>query len=226
MNKSIIFPYGSGGNQVRWLLFLDQQMTVPSGKPWDDCQQNVKSKFNFIQKNVYPVTRSWNNWLQFEWAYRTDLDAQISVNHDMWKWEQECDDRELYLTFDNICTPFNHYFHINLGLNCLTPDEYKLKLSIWFKEFNFLKNRIQEFEYKKILSMDVMYDNPELDYDFYKEIIDFFGFDNNYNSAKVVHNLYHQCRMRSANDFYNYFTGDEFYAYLDFMKNFKNQTHD
>ena len=141
MNKSIIFPSGSGGNQVRWLLFLDKQITVPSDKLWENCQFDTQSKLAFIKNEIYPSTRSWNNWLTFEWKYRKDLDTQITVNHDMWKWHQKCDDRELYLTFDNMSLPFNHYFHINLGLNCITPAQYKQKLDKWFNEFNFLKNR-------------------------------------------------------------------------------------
>jgi hypothetical protein len=63
----------------------------------------------------------------------------------------------------------------------------------------------------------------KLDYFLYKEIVDFFGFQDLYEDAEVVHDLYYQCRVRSAKDFYNYFTGSEFKEYLGILKDFGDQ---
>jgi hypothetical protein len=216
--KSINFPWGAGGNHIRWLLFLDKQMVAP----WNNGPQDIPSKLNFIKNKIYPVTRTWNNWMQFEWNYRNDLNQQIQVKHDIFNGENS-DEKVLYLTFNDINIPFNHYFHINLGLNCLTPAQFKTQLNVWIDKFNFIKNKINEFDNKKFISIDVMYNNQELDYDFYKEIVDFFGFDDLYGSAKIVHDWYRQRKIQSAQEFYNYFVGDEFQEYLNVMHMFGSQ---
>ena len=42
----------------------------------------------------------------------------------------------------------------------------------------------------------------------------FFGFENLYDYAAQVHQAYYNCRVRSAQDFCEYFTGAEFRSYL------------
>jgi len=222
---SIVFPMGGGGNHVRWLLFLDNKY------PSNFCDNNVKSKLEYIQNNIYNQERTWYNWLGnppmgkdgFEWKFRHKLDETIYVGHTNYQWEETPRyAKELYLTFENIDWVFRHYYHINLGLNSATPEQFKKSLQNWQDEFKFLQNRIHEFPNKKILMAEKLYEK-KLDYFLYKEIVDFFGFHDRYEDAKVVHDLYYQCRVRSAKDFYNYFTGSEFKEYLGILKDFGDQ---
>jgi len=221
---SITFPMGGAGNHLRWLLFLDNKY------PSNFCDNTPKSKLEFIQNNVYNQKRTWYNWLGkpgsadagFEWQFRDILDETISVDHSNYRWEKNPDAKELYLTFDKIDWVFQHYFHINLGLNSTVPDQVKKRLHAWLDEFKFLQNRIHEFPNKKILMAEKLYEK-KLDYFLYKETIDFFEFTDLYEDATVVHDLYYQCRIRSAKDFYNYFTGPEFKEYLEIFKDLSNQ---
>jgi len=201
----IIFPLGHGGNHLRWLLFLDQKFPNTFGGV---------SKLDFIRKSVYAHDRSWNSWLAVEWKFRTILDPHMTVSHDCWDWEQPTAAKELYLTVENINQPLSHYFHINLGCNNLSPSSLKAQMSAWSNEFEFLTKRINEFPNKKIIKCDRLFD-PALDYDFYKEVVDFFGFDDNYHDAVQVHNMYHQCRVQSVEKFVKFFKSNGFAQILD-----------
>jgi hypothetical protein len=78
-------------------------------------------------------------------------------------------------------------------------------------------NSISNFPNKKVIASDPVF-HSILDYSFYKEIVDFFGFDDNYQIAQEVHSMYYACRQRSARDFYQYFTSQDFYNWLERIK--------
>jgi hypothetical protein len=67
-----------------------------------------------------------------------------------------------------------------------------------------------------------MYADPifdaELDRSFYHEVIDFFDFEDNYSTAKRIHELYYECRCRSAKDFVTYVESVEWRNYIEIMK--------
>ena len=58
---------------------------------------------------------------------------------------------------------------------------------------------------------------------FYQEIIDFYGFDNNYSAANEVHRLYFETRKKSAKDFYDYFTSENFKDMLNQIYNISQE---
>jgi hypothetical protein len=212
---SIVFPWGGGGNHLRWLLFLDKKFTTSL------CDNNLESKSKFVHDNVYNSQRTWNNWLSLEWQHKVSLNDVILLAHDNYNWKLT-ETKELYLNFSNPELPLQHYYHINLGLNSLTPEEIKKNSSSWSQEFTFLQRRINEFSNKKIIKADKLYEK-NLDYHLYKEIVDFFVLDDLYEHALVVHDWYYQCRIKSAKDFYDYFTGSEFKNYLNIMKEIEDQ---
>ena len=209
----IIFPWGFTGNHVRWLLFLDNQFPNPFGA------SDINSKFNFIKESIYDHNRSWNNWLDYEWMYRDNLNQYLKISHDCYDWEEYPENKELYLTADNGDLPFKHYFHINLGCNSQTPAHIKQSIKKWLLEYEFVKQRIQEFSNKKIIKVDSLF-NPELNYDLYKELINFYNFSDNYQVAADVHQIYNKCRIESGKKFYEFFTSNEFSNILDEFKNF------
>lgn len=207
----IVFPCGGGGNHLRWLLFLDNKYTTTL------CDNNLESKMQFIQNNVYNQRRTWNNWLgDFEWQFREELDHVIDLAHDNYNW-LATQTKELYLDFADPELPVQHYFHLNLGLNSFSPNQLKSQIANWHVEFERMQNRMQEFPNKKIIRAEKLYER-QLDHDLYQEVVEFFEFDNQYQHATTVHEWYHQCRVRSAGDFYNYFTSAEFNKYLETLK--------
>jgi hypothetical protein len=209
----IIFPWGFAGNHVRWLLFLDSRFPNPFGN------SDIDSKFDFIKESVYDQTRSWNNWLGYEWMYRDQLNEYLTISHDCYEWEKHPENKELYLAADNSDLPFKHYFHINLGCNNQTPEQIKRSIENWIQEYEVIKQRIQEFPNKKIIKIDSLFE-PELDYEFYKELINFYNFDDNYQRAADVHRIYNQCRLESGKKFYEYFTSERFSSILNEFKIF------
>jgi len=208
---SIIFPPGFAGNHLRWLLFLDPQFNSVG-----ICENNISAKFKFVQEKIYPSHRSWYNWLEVEWRFRTTLDRVIEVCHGNFNWEQSSN-KELYLTTADRDLPFYHYYHFNLGLNGHTPAYFKTQIQQWMEEFELLQTRIHEFPNKKICLCDPLFD-PVLNRDFYQSIVDFYGFSDNYDIAQQVHSLYSQCKKTSTQEFCDYFVGDEFSKHIDFLR--------
>lgn len=206
---SIIFPTGLAGNHLRWLLFVDDRITSPFS------DQSPYSKIEFIKKNIYNENRTWNNWLSYEWQYRTQLDGEIDISHNGSKMDLHTEGKELYLSCDNTKLPSLHYFHINLGLNCMTPKDFVMTLKGWSTQG--IKSRIAQYENKKVISCEPMF-QPVLSPDWYVEVVEFFGFSNNYFLAQEVHKLHYNCRMKSARDFYDFFTSPE---YADWMTEIK-----
>ena len=210
---SIIFPPGFAGNHLRWLLFLDPKYNLVRSI----CANTINDKLNFIQKRVYPTTRTWYNWLQTEWQYRQSLNEYIEISHCNFNWERSAN-KELYLTTTNSELPFHHYFHLNLGLNGHTPEYFQEEVQIWANEFKSLESRINEFDNKKICTCDPLF-LPTLSKEFYIEVINFYGFDDNYEAAQQVHQWYYACRIKSVRDFCAYIASDSFKQNVDFLAN-------
>jgi len=209
---SINFESGSGGNHLRWLLFLDNKFP----NPWNE-EQTIESKLNFIHSCVYSSKRTWYNWLHIEAQYRPTLDSIIETTHRGWIPPSEDNIKTLYMTTVDRTIPFKHYFHINLGLNSATPSELKQQMNVTWNKLNRFKSIIDQYPNRKIIECDTLFE-PMLNKKFYQEVIEFFEFDDHYESAQQIHQWYSQCRIKSARDFYTYFTSDEFSNYLEFMR--------
>jgi hypothetical protein len=199
---NIIFPEGAGGNHLRWLLFLDSRYQDPFNN-----YTTADSKLKFILENVYTPDRTWNTWLQREWHYRPMLDGQINISHDYNGYSTFTHQRSLFITFENYELPLTHYYHINIGLNSTTVDQFKTKFEHRRMILEDLKQQINP--YFKFLNADCIF-QAELDLDFYNQLISTFGFDDLYPYAAEAHRAYTQCRVRSARDFCDYFDGEEF----------------
>lgn len=211
----LCFPWGGAGNHLRWLLFLDKR--IPNIYSKED-------KLTFIKNKIYNEQRTWHNWLQFEWEYRPHLNYQIAVDHEHWDWEQDplWDKKTiLFLKFQDPKLPLQHYFHLNLGMNSTTPEEYIKSSMLWKDELLVISNSDRFQTNKLIIDADDIFDKT-LSKKIYQSSIEFFNLSDNYEEACIVHDWYYQCRQHAAQDFYNYFTSSDFQQYLIFMKELIN----
>jgi len=199
---------GAAGNQLRWLLYLDP--IFPS--------INGIDKIEFIKQQVYPVHRTWNNWLYHEWAWRTQLDSVIQLTHNSWGW-QESLSKQLYLTMQDIELPYLHYFHLNLGSNHYHFDAKNNEsgLQKWAQEFELVKAQAHQYPNIKIVYSDSLFESV-LSKELYDEVVDFFNLENRYQDAAMVQKFYHQCRTNSMKEFHEYFTGSDFNGYVTMIK--------
>ena len=207
----ISFPCGAAGNHVRWLLFLDKSIHNPFS---DD--QSIDGKIKFIKDCIYPADRTWNNWLTYEWDHREQIDDQLALVHEIpgfagHDWQ---DKKIVFLKINNINAALRHYFHINLGLNNLTPELYQQRVMSWNNTLSTINNTNLKLN---VIDIDQIF-NKELDIPFYENIIHFFNLSDNYKEANLIQNMYYNCRCNSAAAFYNFFTGDEFNMYLNEIK--------
>jgi len=195
--RKIYHVAGSGANHLRWLMYFDKNF--PS---LDDID-----KLSFIQKYVYEPTRTWNNWLDFEWTHRSKIDPVMSINHH--EPNDSSNTLVLYMIFKNQNLPFEHYFHINLGMNCATPEKFKADTRRFTSETTYKKQSPST----KILMCDVMFDQ-KLNQDFYLEVCEFFKMEHHFDQAEQVHEMWYLARKKSARDFCNYFLGNDFQRYI------------
>jgi hypothetical protein len=212
----ISFPWGVGGNHVRWLLFLDKSMY----NPYSD-NQDIDAKMDFIEKNIYNETRTWNNWLEVEWKYRMKIEDQIKIDHELYDWKTNPDYKTrkiLFLKPSDVDLAVTHYFHINLGMNSSVPSGLRQRMQHWNNELDVIT--VNQKKLDNWLILDAKTFEKCLDRGMYNTLINFFGFDDHYEQAKIVHDWYYASRQKSARDFYEYFTGSEFDTYMTFLKDF------
>lgn len=197
-------PIGNGGDQLRLILFLDQRFANPFG------QQGVEHKVKFIETAIYNNKLTWNNWDHWINKYREKIDN--SIQETCAQLEQDGIDKELFLTIENKNLVIDRYFHIRLAAN--NNIDHSSLISQWE---NFIKT-IKKSNDRKIINSDFLH-NPVLSKSMYQEIIDFYRFDNNYESANKVHQLHYACHQRSLKEFCNWILSTEF---DNFLKNLSN----
>ena len=214
----ISFPPGACGNHLRWLLFLDKQIRNPFT---DD--QSIQGKVNFILNDVYTENRTWYNWLNYEWKFRCTLDPQIKIMHNSTLSQDDtCKNKQvIFLNIVDFKLFFYHYLHINLKLNGNSIDRFLYFNSTrWNEHIENFSNNLDEN--MKIFYVDSLYEK-NLNYDLYKNIINFLGFDDNYELANQIQNRYYNIRKKSAAEFYSFFTSTQFNDLLLYLQKFSEQ---
>ena len=226
-NYQICFPTGGGGNHLRWLMFLDNSII-------SDLLPDSPSKLNFIKTEIYPEHRKWFNWLYYEGKFNNAINNNfIGVHHNLYGWEEDLsweDKNILYMDFTDAQLPYRHIMQMMLNgqhistapamtfTNTIVFDE----ITRWINELNLIKNSNRLTSTKKIINADCMFDRV-LSRELYDEIRAFFNLsDDRYDEANQVHQLYYAARVRSAKEYYSYFSSDLFASTLQHIKEFSN----
>jgi hypothetical protein len=204
----ICAPIGGFGNHTRWMLTLDTkiQATINDwriNKSWN--YYTIDDKLNVIMNNVYGPNRSWHNWLNTEWAYRNALNEILPYVHNI-PPVQRLNDRKILHSNAIMCTvspelALRCYLKVNSSLNNVTIPSFieaHKKDNRAIVEYAKLNNRL-------LLNADILY-TEVLDRDFYASMIDYLGFDDNYESAAVIHARWYQLHQKAEQEFVDYVT--------------------
>jgi hypothetical protein len=195
----ICAPIGGFGNHIRWMLTLDTKIQAELYDSRVDQfwpYYSINDKLTYISTYVYGTSRTWHNWLHTEWLYRTSLNKVIPFEH------HYIAESEITSTYKGIlCTVSSDlalrcYLKINSSLNNKTIDGFRLSITRINREaktYARLNNCL-------CLNADILY-TEVLDRDFYTSMINYLGFDNNYESAALIHAQWYQLHQRAEQEF-------------------------
>lgn len=171
-------------------------------------------KLNFILSQVYPQTRSWQNWLVYEFRYRTQLDHMMLVDHN-----NNLSEKLVSSNFNKMIVgqvepmlALRTYIKFNSHLNLLTIKDF-------IKKIQHENTLAQEYstKHQNVLQLDntILY-NELLDRDFYTKIINWFGLSDCYDLAKVIHQQWYNLQINAEQniiiDLQKIFKGEELWT--------------
>lgn len=183
MKREVIGCVGGGGNHLRWLLLLDPQFPHLQGHrgPSHDT-------FSFIVNNVYPEDRNWQNWLNYEWRWRLEVDHLIAFSHGR---ALQRDTRYCAL----VTSPddaFKHYVKFNTNLNNTLVETFKQQIGIYNNSFRPADNLL-------IIDGSKLF-QPILDIELYNKVIEWFELSDNYAQAAEIHSLWWKLVKRAEQE--------------------------
>jgi hypothetical protein len=161
---------GGGGNHLRWLLLLDPQFSY--------LREYASDNYSFIINCVYPNDRTWQNWLNYEWRWRLEVENLIAFSHGR---VIQSDTRYCALRTDPD-NAFRHYLKFNTNLNTTLIDTFKQQTA----DYNKLINTNSDSANLLIVDSESMF-QPTLDQDFYNKVIDWFELSDHYEQAAEIH---------------------------------------
>jgi hypothetical protein len=166
-------------------LIPHEVVTVPK------VQNNVNAKTKYILEEIYPMTRSWDNWLSTEMKHRTYLDKCIVFSHDM----PSTISSGVVLTINPI-TAYRHYLKFNTCMNCASKEQF-------VDTINNHNNYAMTNNHSMIIADADMLYTSILDRNIYLKLINVFGVDDNYDLASIIHRRWYELQILSEQKFVN-----------------------
>lgn len=205
MNKEIAFPNGAGGNHIRWLMYFDKNFD----KMHWASDKSPDNKLKFIETNIYPKERTWNNWTQFEWKYRKRYNHIINIDMQHNEIHYVENKKIIILSFNDYteCAKRALMFIYSFKYdNSLTEiKEYYVTYCNHIKSHQFSTN-------EKVIASDVIWEDV-LDKNFYYDIINFWELEDHYDYAAKVHTLWINCQKQALTQFI-----ENCHEYINFVK--------
>lgn len=236
MRHSICAPHGGFMNHFRWLMLLSQDYNnetflnsesfiLPNKK----FPLSANDKVDFLLNYIYPQSRKFFNWLNFEYAFALKLHQVIYIHHRLSRLKQ-----------DNLKT--DKVIILNAGANFLIDKFFKFNpiFILEFKNKNPINYSIKLFfdnitkdnndchlpESINVLKLngEILY-NELLDEEMYNDAITFFNISNEYYYANILHAAWFNLQTQAKKDCidwvlnstYNNFPWDHYYT-----KNYNN----
>lgn len=162
----------------------------------------IDDKLNFINSRVYYPTRSWTNWLKTEWTYREDLNQIIQFSHQRTDLTTE---KILIFNIDPELA-FKYYFKFNnkVAVECYSKFSEDHNDPTLYIQCSHRVIRPAEINSNlKVLDADILY-QPQLDYNLYQNIINWFDLEDLYFYANQIHQTWWQLHQTATADFVKY----------------------
>jgi hypothetical protein len=204
---SIVSPAGGFGNHLRWLLLLDNQFSfeLPEVLPGSVSLRNINttpkvvlttldSKIEFINKYIYPSTRTWHNWLITEWYHRETLDSVIGLDHIAFL-EKLNPNTKCVAMISNPKLAYKCYFKFNPALNNERVEDFYQDM------INQNRHLYRNIKDNVLLVTSASLYNATLNKSIYDSVTQFFGLDNLYDRANEIHNLWFNLHQQSEQQF-------------------------
>lgn len=154
-----------------------------------DCTGSPGDKALEIASKVYPIERTWHNWLIYEHRFKMDLPG-IECHHEYFVTEEP----HIAINIDPELA-YASYVKFNSQLNCLSQDEYKGMVS----KFNRTPKHARyclEVDAKHLYT-------PSLDRVWYTNIVNHFNLENNYILAAELHYDWYTIHKKAGKDMVN-----------------------
>jgi hypothetical protein len=153
---------------------------------------------------VYPTTRTWQNWLWYEWLFRTQLDTIIPIFHETNQLQNfnHAPYKIIICTIDpNLALKM--YMKLNSNLNNLPINTFLSKI----EESNNINSKFHQEQSNRsiLIKVDNLF-NPILDQSIYDTIVDFTNFDYLYDECQPIHNRWFNLHKKSEKEFVEYIT--------------------
>lgn len=153
--------------------------------------RNTEEKLNFINTQVYPDSRTWQNWLNVEWKYRKSLDNLVPVTHIPMRTVSTQKSISLIMPPE---LALKTYIKFNTNLNNISMDEFIFQTK-WFN------TQILKLDPKTnlVLSSETLF-SPVLDRDFYSKIVKWADLDGDYEFANYIHTRWYNLQRRAEQE--------------------------
>lgn len=179
-NLTVWAPWGAGGNHLRWLLLLDKKFNFFKF-------QSTADKINYILTSIYPLKRTYSNWLDYEWIWRDRLKKFIVFSHPDWdpNWKNNLDqfnELNIFIESSNKFLPGQLYKKINPNFNGQSESDFAKMCEQRFVEVNMLTKSINGI----VIDLAELY-LPILSKNLYKQLTDYAQLDYNYDYASLIH---------------------------------------
>lgn len=164
------------------LLPLDIQKQICEAIPNENLTYinligSPEDKLQFIKNYVYTGSRSWHNWLQYEWLYRDQLDTNlVTLYHEC---PAQVDDIDLLLTIDPELA-YHCYLKFNSNLNVRSKKQFIADIEFHNFQCQHLAYKLQPIDVTSMFS-------PYLSQEVYECICKVLNLENNTDFAKQLH---------------------------------------
>lgn len=114
--RLLVSPIGGFGNHLRNLCLLDNKFVL-------DNQNRYSCNLDFLLENVYPLSRTWHNWIYIEWNCRERFNQLIPFVHHIHEISNPSQ-QKIVCTNISPETCYKNYVKFNSNLNNNTKEQY------------------------------------------------------------------------------------------------------
>jgi len=193
----IVYSPGAFGHHVGWLLWLDDSFQ----NIWlanQEYQTIWSDKVEYILDYVYPLNRTWYNWISYENSWRI---IEKDILNNTFKCHHELEGINetspvLLLTCD-VELVYKSYLKFGIDWVANTREDVFKRIQEYndFAENNFIKTTENT-----TIDTTCLY-NSVLNRDWYEKLTQFYMLDDNYDKAKIIHKRWFNLQKTAEQEF-------------------------